>query len=82
MNFGTHKCHRGRREEPKHGPESHGKHMEGAASWNGQLAGGWATLLQEAKVHSKILELLSTGWKEFMATGTKLVENWAFYLPL
>lgn len=56
--------------------------MEGAASWNGQLAGGWATLLQEAKVHSKILELLSTGWKEFMATGTKLVENWAFYLPL
>ena len=25
--------------EPKHGPEGHGRHTEGAASWNGQVVG-------------------------------------------
>lgn len=43
MNLGMNKFSAGREGEPKHGPESHGKHMEGAASLNGQMAVGQIT---------------------------------------
>jgi len=79
MNFGMNKCSEGRGGEPKHGPESHGKHMEGAASWNGQMAGG---TLREARVHSKISQVPSTGSEEFTATRIKLVGKEAFSLTL
>lgn len=41
--------------------------------------GGWVgSLLREARLHSGISQGPITGWEEFMATGTKLVENEAF----
>lgn len=80
--FWDHKCREGRGREPKHGPESHGKHAV-RGSELGWTDGRWVgSLLREARVHSRISQGPSTGWEEFMATGTKRVENEAFPLAL